>query len=607
MRSLYWKICGTFLVVVFISLVAGAKTYHSVWRAGWHSWFEERWTRQGRTWPPSPSYGWGRQSSGGAGRFQPGAWRPRFGRGMQRTSASRPGSAVTSATSLPSGDVQTAVSGGRADAGRGSASFGWGRSSWPSMFSSGRLLARSLRALAGLAAREAAEALDSGAAPGAAAARLEELARAFTGISIVYASADGTPHGQSSPRARELLDSMTSESSTDSSDSTDSTTSTTDRAIVLKFDRNAGHASAPVPGGRGFVLVTAEVPSTFEPAAPEEMNRFMAQAAAAAIVVIFLVAAALGLLVFRTITRRLSRLGECLSGVAEGNLACRVTDPGTDEIGDLGRSFNTMAQRLENVVKSLEEIDERRRNFLADVSHELRTPLTTVQVSLESILESRILPPGGRGQADEPTVAEEVPAEKSTATTALQLSPDAGSFLRESLRICQEEANHVSSLVDDLLELARMDSPRYTLDRKDSVLQRIAADCVGRLKTALENRSIRVVTHFAPEPVRRDVDARRIGQALTNLLTNSIRSLDEGGIIEVVVEERDGRARIEIADDGPGISPADAEHVFERFRSGHRGGTGLGLSIVKRIVEAHGGRVGLEPREGRGTRATIEL
>jgi len=336
--------------------------------------------------------------------------------------------------------------------------------------------------------------------------------------------------------------------------------------------------------GGADLVIGARLIHPFSPSDDDEIRIDLLQSGGSALAVILFVAIVLGLIVFRVLMKRLRLLGQSLTAVADGDLGCRVDEPGSDELGDLGHSFNIMASSLQVVVEKLEFVDERRRQFLADVSHELRTPITSVKANLDALLADIREDPSSPGS-------------------------DVGSQ-EEALSLSLEEVDHMSHLVEDLLEMARMDSPRFELDRAEVVLQRVAKGVVDRLRLSAKNRKIRLSTHFSPEPVRREVDSRRIAQVLTNLLVNAIRSTDEDGIVEVHVREIPGEdlgAVIEIHDDGPGIPDDKRREVFDRFESTTRGGTGLGLSIVRKLTEAHGGRVELEPRPGGGTIARVLL
>ncbi|MBI4861432.1 MAG: HAMP domain-containing histidine kinase [Candidatus Riflebacteria bacterium] len=332
------------------------------------------------------------------------------------------------------------------------------------------------------------------------------------------------------------------------------------------------------PRGPALLLVAARGPL-------EELQPVAARAAAVSILIVLAVAATLGLVVFRALTARLGAVSDRLALVAAGDLAARLDNPGDDEIGDLGRSFNLMAERLEQLVRELGDVDAKRRQLLADLSHELKTPITA--------------PADGRRPADLERLLEERAGQAGSAR-----GPDRG-----GAAIAFEEVNRLALLVDDLLELSRLDSPRFELRVQEEVLQRLATRALERFEVALANRRIRVVTDLSEEPIRKSVDARRLEQALANLILNAVQSMPDGGQIELAVHETAGRATISIADDGAGIPEPERARVFERFFTGRegKGGTGLGLAIVKRLVESHGGTVRLEGREPRGTRAVIEL
>ena len=333
----------------------------------------------------------------------------------------------------------------------------------------------------------------------------------------------------------------------------------------------AGHGALAIlpvgpPERPGYALLAGRA-HLMEDVAPAVLT-----AAVLSLGAVFVVAALLGLIVFRFVTRRLGLVRDALAGVARGDLALRIRDPGSDEIADVGASFDRMADRLEQSVAELGANDERRRRFLADVSHELKSPLTALRGHLE-----RLLPGAPQGP----------------------------------LHIAYEEVDRLFLLIEDLLEMARMDATDFRLKKDEEVLQRIGTRVAERFRVALDNRGIALTTRFSPEPVRRAVDARRIEQVLANLVQNALHSMPDGGALTLAIDERAGRAVLAVTDTGPGVPAAERERVFERFYSGTGGtggGTGLGLSIVKRLVDAHGGTVRLEPGDGgTGTRAVVEL
>lgn len=263
--------------------------------------------------------------------------------------------------------------------------------------------------------------------------------------------------------------------------------------------------------------------------------------------------------------------------MAAGDLAQRVPVTTRDELGELSTAFNAMAA-------SLERMDRSRREMVSDVAHELRTPLTNVRCQLEAIQD-------GLAQADRPMI--------------------------DSLH---EEVLLFSHLVDDLRELAlaaagRLDLQPVPLDLAAEV--RRAAEAAGAAHPGAHAEISVVVS----DGLGATADPRRLQQVLRNLLVNALRHTPVSGTVEISARRLDrgeagaGPDEIEIAvtDSGDGIAAELLPEVFERFtrtdpsRSRHTGGSGLGLAIVKQLVEAHGGRVGVESNPGEGSRFWLTL
>jgi heavy metal sensor kinase len=256
----------------------------------------------------------------------------------------------------------------------------------------------------------------------------------------------------------------------------------------------------------------------------------------------------------------------------------RATEPGErlpvdnahDELGRLGKVLNVAFERLETAIAEL-------RRFTADASHELRTPLTAI---------------------------------RSVGEVALAKSSSAGEY-REVIGSMLEEVARLTRLVDDLLDLSRVDRGR--IERQQNVaLADIARAVVGHLGVLAEERKQTIVLDVAGDPrVAGDPDMLR--RAVINLLDNAIRYSPEGSRTRVFVGERDGRAILEIEDHGQGIPQAARSHLFERFqradpsRDRGSGGFGLGLAITHGIVERHDGRLEVESAEGKGSTFRIVL
>lgn len=280
--------------------------------------------------------------------------------------------------------------------------------------------------------------------------------------------------------------------------------------------------------------------------------------------------------VIRLGVRPVQRMTQTASAIAAGDLSLRVdeADPGT-EAGALGAALNGMLGRIEEAFDQRTESEGRLRQFVADASHELRTPVTTI-----------------RGYAE------------LFRTGALE-DPDE---LEEAMRRTEQEAVRMGSLVDDLLQLARLDQGRIP-ERAPVDLVALASDAVRDALAVAPDRSI---TLAADGELVILGDEGRLRQVVANLIGNALVHAP-GAPIEVRVRASDGVATLAVADEGRGMAAADAARAFERFyradasRSRHHGGSGLGLAIVEASVRGHNGTVDLTSTPGNGTTVTVTL
>ena len=259
--------------------------------------------------------------------------------------------------------------------------------------------------------------------------------------------------------------------------------------------------------------------------------------------------------------------------LAAGDLSARVAEEGDAEPVELARSFNTMAD-------SLQEGERLKDEFFALVSHELRTPLTSIIGYLELVRDDE-----------------------------QDLSPDARRFLE----IVDRNATRLLRLVGDMLFVAQADAGRLALEAAPVDLDLVVTEAVEAARPAAARAGVALAlsTGEALAPIRGDRD--RLGQTLDNLISNALKFTPEGGRVEVALRSEDGGAVIEVSDTGMGVPDAEQQRLFERFfRSSSATsravpGAGLGLTIVKTIVEAHSGSVVLTSREGEGTSVRVEL
>ncbi len=242
-----------------------------------------------------------------------------------------------------------------------------------------------------------------------------------------------------------------------------------------------------------------------------------------------------------------------------------------DELERLSVSLNHMIARLEDAL-------QHNRRFIADASHELRTPLTIMRGELESIVDE----------------SQSVPEVQRTAASVL------------------EEVERLARIVEGLFAVSRLDAGEAQKEWVQFDLAELATSTAEQMCLLAEDKGI-TISSKAPRSVFIEGDRARLKQVVVNLLDNAIKYTPDGGKIQLSVVAGEGKAVLEVEDNGIGI-PAEARpHIFERFfrvdkaRSREMGGAGLGLSIVKSICTAHGGRVDFQSTEGAGSRFTVEL
>lgn len=234
---------------------------------------------------------------------------------------------------------------------------------------------------------------------------------------------------------------------------------------------------------------------------------------------------------------------------------------------------------LFNDISELKRLEKMRKDFVANVSHELKTPLTSIRGFSETLLDG----------------AKEVPE------------------LRDQfLDIIQKEATRMQMLVEDLLELSRLEREDFHLEFVPVELNQLVEEVTLVLSQEAEQKSIQLETHHDGE-VMLQADLNRIKQVILNLVANAINYSPEGSRVEITVERHDTTGRLIVKDNGIGIAEKEISRIFERFyrvdkaRSRNSGGTGLGLAIVKHIVDLHHATIQVDSTEGEGTTFTIEF
>jgi len=281
----------------------------------------------------------------------------------------------------------------------------------------------------------------------------------------------------------------------------------------------------------------------------------------------------LGLLISRNLTKPIADISQAASNFAKGNYDSRTTATGNDEIGNLGRTFNLMAT-------SLTQIEQNRRNFLANVSHELRTPVTSIQALSETILDG--------------------------------LAPKPEQQQRYLITIVQE-SKRLGRLINDLLDLSQLEADELSIVCQQMNLTSWLLAEIDKIQPQLAPKELTI--HFdIPEnlpTVWGDID--RTAQVFTNLITNAIRHAPVSSTIDISLYIAEQHVAMAIADHGTGIPLKDLPYIWDRFYRGDKsrarthGGTGLGLAITKKLVQAMKGDIIVYSIPGQGATFTFTL
>jgi len=278
------------------------------------------------------------------------------------------------------------------------------------------------------------------------------------------------------------------------------------------------------------------------------------------------VAVVAGIVLAGSIAGSVDRVRDAALQLAAGDLKVRAPESGPAEVADLAGAFNEMAA-------SLEQLFDARRELVAWASHDLRTPLANMQAMLEA-LEDGLMEP---------------------ATTLPALG---------------EQVHVLAALVDDLFELARIDSGALTLELRETALEPMISACLRGVEADARLRGVELAATVSPE-ARAHCAPDKVERVLFNLVTNALRHTPSDGSVAVSVEQTAKEVCVTVEDTGEGLGADARERMFDRFwradpaRSAR--GAGLGLAIARGVVEAHGGRIWAEDRPGGGARVSFTL
>jgi two-component system, NtrC family, sensor kinase len=292
------------------------------------------------------------------------------------------------------------------------------------------------------------------------------------------------------------------------------------------------------------------------------------------------------------ISRPIIRLKQSAEAIGSGQFSTRIDIRTNDEVEALANEFNKMADQLQSYTTSLEQkvhektaqlelANQHKSEFLANMSHELRTPLNAV-IGFSDVLKEQYFGELNKKQ-------------------------------QEYVKDINESGQHLLSLINDILDLSKIEAGHMDLDLSEFNLSMALDNAMVLVRERALRQQLQLRADIAADVANVTADQRKVKQILINLLTNAVKFSHPGGWVEVLVRRDTNGVMVTVKDSGPGIAPEDHAAIFEEFRqlkssgSAKFEGTGLGLALAKRFVELHGGRIWVESEVGKGAAFTFTL
>ena len=282
----------------------------------------------------------------------------------------------------------------------------------------------------------------------------------------------------------------------------------------------------------------------------------------------------------KSITSPISQMQQTAERFSRGDFSSKIKIKSQDELGQLARSLNTMADELQQKIENLKRMDMVRTDFVANVSHELKTPLTLIKGYIETL--------EGKSKDDKEESA-------------------------RFISIIKEHSDRLGNIIDDLLSLSELELSKDCVNKTEFDLEQLIDEILLGFGHALDEKKLSLTTNSQGSNFIIKADRDKIGQVLVNIIDNAIKYTKESGRIEVSLSEHNEVVKVSIQDSGIGIPKEHLGRIFERFyrvdkaRSRQLGGTGLGLSIAKHIVLVHNGNIIVESELNKGTNVSISF
>lgn len=272
------------------------------------------------------------------------------------------------------------------------------------------------------------------------------------------------------------------------------------------------------------------------------------------------------------ISKPIENLTEIVNKVIQGKFYHKVKVSGNDELSNLGKAFNMMTTKLE-------QVDKQRRDFVANVSHELKTPLSSIKILSESLIHQE--------QVDE-------------------------KIYKEFLKDIDTEVDRLNRIVNSLLYLVDLDKEKIELKYQITYVNYLIERVIKNLAPIAQKKEINL-QFIESEKIQIELDQFKIQQALINIIGNALKYTPDGGEVRVELYSKHDEIVIKVEDNGIGIPKEELPFIFDRFyrvdkaRSRKSGGTGLGLAITQQIIGLHQGRIEVESEEDKGTKVYVIL
>ena len=348
-------------------------------------------------------------------------------------------------------------------------------------------------------------------------------------------------------------------------------TSLRSRAESLAIDLNQRATELENATRSRTAALTAQNASAYT----RSRNLFIAAATGAIVLALLL-----GFVLSWSVIGPIQRIDSRLAAIASGDFSGHVDVINRDELGALAVNVNRMNDELQRLYRELESASQHKSDFLASMSHELRTPLNAI------IGFSQVLREGMVGDVNEKQ--------------------------KEYLEDILSSGNHLLSLINDVLDLSKVEAGQVELDIAPFSLRDALESGVVMVRERATKDGVRIAIAESPDVNVVDGDERRVRQVIFNLLSNAVKFTPEGGSVDVRAAQVNGDVEVSVSDTGPGIAREDLERIFEEFQQTEAGleqreGTGLGLALSKRLVELHGGRIWVESELGAGSRFVFTL